>query len=808
MNDPTTTPRRDGRANQLPPIPADRPHDLRAVMDLLEGDRALRRNIVHRHVVPAQPARAVDLPESLAPELRAVLRARGFDQLYTHQADCVEHALAGRHSVVVTPTASGKSLCYTLPVLQSLLADPQARALALFPTKALAQDQLQTLLDLAQPLGRDIKIYTFDGDTPPGARRAIRQAGHVVVTNPDMLHTGILPHHTLWVRLFENLKYVVIDEVHTYRGVFGSHVANVLRRLARLCAFYGAKPTFICCSATIANPRELCETLTGLNVELVDRNGAPRAARAIYFYNPPVVNEELGIRRSVVKESRRIAMRFIGAGLQTIVFARTRARVEILTTYLRRSMARLRRDARRISGYRGGYLPEERRAIERGIKSGAILGVVSTNALELGIDIGQLRVAVLTGYPGTVASLWQQAGRAGRKDQPAAVVFCAASAPLDQFLVQNPEYLLGAPPEHGIVNPENVAILSSQIKCAAFELPFRAGERFGPEDPAPVLEWLEREGVVRRAGDRYHWAENAYPAEDVSLRRPTPENFLVKDATRQNQIIAEVDYDAAPFLIHEKAIYIHDGTSYHVDKLDWAKRLAFVRPIKTDYYTDAIDKTDIRVLDVEHRLFAAGASTEEEADAAGADPERQPEGWPLLARAFGEITVQTIVPKFKKVRFETHEPIGFGDIFVPLREMQTECAWWTLRADFPLRGRTMGMDPSGALVGLANLIGQVTPLLVMCDPRDVRCLAMMKAPHDDRPAIYLYDNYPGGIGLARRAFGMEKRVLAMARQLVEHCACRSGCPSCVGPPLELGEGAKASTLKLLQLMQAAQVGLV
>jgi DEAD/DEAH box helicase domain-containing protein len=498
----------------------------------------------------------------------------------------------------------------------------------------------------------------------------------------------------------------------------------------------------------------------------------------------------------MIKDARRVATRFLSAGMQTIVFCRSRGRVEILTSYLKRAMAKLRQSPDRVRGYRGGYLPAERRAIERGIKSGDILGVVSTNALEMGIDIGQLRVCVMAGYPGTIASAWQQSGRAGRSSMPAVVVMVGSSAPLDQYLLAHPEYFFGTSPEQAIINPENVSILANHIKCAAFELPFQQGETFGPHDPTPVLEYLQSEGLVRQSGERFHWSENAYPAEDVSLRSPSPSNFLVKDITRQNKTIAEVDYWGAAPMLHTEAIYIHDGKTYHVDKLDWDRRMAFVQPIKTQYYTDAVEKTDIRVLDIEHETLASD-ETQAAADASVA-------WWPVAARRFGEITVQTVIAKYKKVLFDSHESIGHGDVYVPMQEMQTECYWLTFSDDLMTRGRTELGDPTAALFGLANILNNVLPLLVMCAPRDVRTVAMVKATHDNKPAIYIYDNYPGGIGLVRRAFAQEKQLLQMAEKLVTGCRCPDGCPSCVGPVLEIGRGGKAAVVKLLKLLQTAK----
>ncbi|HPF71766.1 MAG TPA: DEAD/DEAH box helicase, partial [Candidatus Krumholzibacteria bacterium] len=446
--------------------------NLAQLLDQLRGDAAFLRNVTRWEVLPPEPAVHADIPAELDPRLAAVLAGRGIEKLYSHQAEAVRLALSGRSLVVPTPTASGKTLCYNLPVLDTILRDPQARALYLFPTKALSQDQMHEVHDLVTALGADIKTFTFDGDTPETARRAIRSSGHIVVTNPDMLHQGILPHHTLWVKLFENLRYVVVDEVHHYRGVFGSHVANVLRRLQRIARFYGADPVFICCSATIANPQELAERLVGREVAVVERNGAPRGEKHFIFYNPPVVNSELGIRQSVIKVTRGIAERFMATGCQMIVFARSRMRVELLLTYLEKAGRRVGIRSGDVRGYRGGYLPNERRAIEQGLRDGSVTTVVSTNALELGIDIGRLDVCIMAGYAGTIASTWQQAGRAGRRQSLSCVVLVASSSPADQYVITNPDYFFGRSPEHATLDPDNLVILMSHLKCAAFELPF------------------------------------------------------------------------------------------------------------------------------------------------------------------------------------------------------------------------------------------------------------------------------------------------------------------------------------------------
>ena len=571
--------------------------DLKEIVNrCLLSDRRYGRNITRCEHIPAKPAEYRPFPATMSEDLKKVLRERGIEQLYSHQAEAVRNVQSGKHVAIVTPTASGKTLCYNIPVVDKLIEKPESRALYLFPTKALSQDQLNELYGITKELGRNLKVYTFDGDTPASARKAIRSAGHIVVTNPDMLHTGILPHHTLWIKLFENLSYIVVDELHHYRGVFGSHLSNVIRRLKRICAFYGSNPQFICCSATIANPGQLAETIIEEPFEVVDQNGAPQGEKYFVFYNPPVVNEELGIRRSHVKEAARLSARFVYEGVQTIVFARSRLRVEILTTYLKRIMKRLKRNPEQIKGYRGGYLPLERRAIERGVKEGHILGVVSTNALELGIDIGSLSVSILTGYPGSIASTWQQGGRAGRRQGAALILLIASSSALDQFMVGHPEYFFGQSPEAGIVNPDNLAILASHVKCAAFELPFLDGEKFGTAEVTDILRYLDEEHILRHTKGRWYWSSEKYPAEEVSLRSATPENFVVLNTTRKNEVIGEVDYGSAPFLIHDEAIYLHQTQSFIIDNLDWDRRIAYAREVDSDYYTDAQEKTDIKIL--------------------------------------------------------------------------------------------------------------------------------------------------------------------------------------------------------------------
>lgn len=735
----------------------------------------------HRHEIPARPAVYGDWPTDFPAGLRSALESRGITRPYRHQATAIAHALAGRNTVVITPTASGKSLCYNAPVVQSILQDPNARALYLFPTKALSHDQYGELYELTKASGGDIKIYTYDGDTPPATRRALRDSGNIVVTNPDMLHAGILPHHTTWIRLFENLRYVVIDELHQYRGVFGSHMAGVLARLRRICAFYGRQPTFLCSSATIANPKELAEQLLGEPVELVDENGAPTGPRTFLFYNPPVVNKELNVRRSVRLEARRLAMRFLANEHQVILFGKSRMDVEVMTTYLKRGMARLHRDPEKVTGYRGGYLPNERRAIEKGLRSKEILGVVSTNALELGVDIGSLEVSIMAGYPGTIASAWQQAGRAGRRGAPSVSIYVAGSSALDQFLMKHPEYFFGASPESAHINPTNLPIYAAHLKCAAFEVPFEEAESFCGTDAGPVLQYLEDEHLLRHSGNRWHYASDAYPAEDISLRSAAGENFIVLDTGRQNEVIAEVDFDSAPFLIHDDAVYIHNGRPYLVEKLDWDRRTAYVRHKAVDYYTDAESSSTVQVLMVDDELPGAPGAL-------------------IVARRFGDVSVQTVIAKFKKVKFETQESIGYGPVQVPALEIQTQAAWLTLSGDELRRMNARFSDLGGALRGIAALLRHAVPLHVLCDPRDFSVYATLKSPFDQQPAVYAWDRYPGGIGIAQRVHRSFPEILATARRMVGECSCERGCPSCIGAQMETEKDLKGATIALLEVL--------
>ena len=722
------------------------------------------------HTIPSVPARVESFPVDLDPRLAAALQRRGIRELYTHQAQAYHEVREGRDIVVVTPTASGKTLCYNLPVVDAMLHREDTRALYLFPTKALSADQVDDLHGLVDVLGVDLKTYTYDGDTASDARRTIRAAGHIVVTNPDMLHTAILPHHTKWLRLFESLRYVVLDELHHYRGVFGSHLANVVRRLLRICQFYGSTPQFICCSATIGNPREHAERLIGRPVTLIDQSGAPAGTRVIGLYNPPVVNQALGIRRDAVREAVAVAGELLSSKVQTIFFARTRLGAELLTTYLQDAARQRHLDPDAICGYRAGYLPSERRRIEAGLRSGGIRAVAATNALELGIDIGQLSAAILVGYPGTIASTWQQIGRAGRRSDLSLAILVGSSAALDQFIVTHPEYLFSQPTEEARINPDNLLILTSHLKCAAFELPLRDGETFGPSTLPEILAYLEEERVLHHDADAWHYIADAYPAEEVSLRSASTENVVIIDWTDPRpRVIGEVDLATAPAFVHEDAIYIHLGQQHHVDRLDWEERKAYVRRVDVDYYTDAQIAVDLRVL-------------EEFAGEGGA--------------AHGEAVVTFRPTIYKKLKLATHENVGFGPIHLPETTLHTTAAWWI----FP-RERTPELNTDelqGALLGLAHAIQNVAPLYLMSDPRDLGAAVEIRSPHTGQPTVTIFERVPGGVGQAERLFALRGELITAAIALVEACRCAEGCPSCVGPVLEVGVRGKQHTLLLLK----------
>jgi len=752
---------------------------LEQILDAFERDPEFASMVTRWKRLPAVAPRFAPFPIWLDERIVRTLRARGIDALYSHQAQALESAHARKHTVVVTPTASGKTLCYALPVLHEIAKDPSARALFIFPTKALAQDQLAELERLSTEMSIELKTHTYDGDTPPQARAAIRSAGHVVITNPDMLHTGILPHHTKWVKLFEQLRYVVLDELHTYRGVFGSNVANVLRRLRRICAFYGSHPTFICTSATIANPEELAHRHVEEDVVLIDESGAPRGEKVLVFVRPPVVNASLGIRRSALLTGRDIAATLLASGVQTICFARTRVQTELLVTYLRARFPQPQWPPELVRGYRGGYLPSERRAIERGLRDGSVRGVVSTNALELGIDIGALQAAVLVGYPGTVASTLQQMGRAGRRGELSVAFLVATSSPTDQYVIEHPDFVLGRPPEQGLVNPDNLHVLVGHLKCAAFELPFDRTERFGTEDTPGILSYLDEQGILHEADGRYHWSDQAFPAEAMSLRTASNDNVVIIDTTGgKARVIGEVDRFAAPVLVHEQAIYLHESRQFQVERLDWENGKAYVTEVKVDHYTDAGLSVRIRVLD----SFASDGVTTRG-------------GRSRFERAHGEVLVTALATVYKKLTMYTHENVGWGKITLPEQELQTTSYWLSLAPDAAPGWPKERIEV--ALAGLGNLLHGLAPLFLMCDPHDLGLSVEVRSPHTQRPTIFLFDMTPGGVGFSERLFRATDALLERAREHLAACDCESGCPSCVGPAHAIGHDVKSSVADLL-----------
>lgn len=759
-------------------------HQPMPVLDALERLLAtpeVADAVVTRRILPARPADLVDIPAWLDPRLRSALEQRGMPRLYRHQVEAMDLLRAGEDVLVATPTASGKSLCYHLPVLQSVAEDPAARALYLFPTKALGRDQLAEIRELGQLAGLPLHADVYDGDTPASIRSRIRAAGQVVVTNPDMLHAAILPHHTAWFQLFEQLRYVVIDEAHGYRGIFGSHVANVLRRLARLCAHYGSNPRMVCCSATIGNPAELGELLVGRPLRVVDRSGAPTAEKHVVVLDPPVRDTRTGIRPGASGLARRAALAFLRAGRQTIVFGRSRVQVELLLTSLREAMRDGRGPVERVRGYRGGYLPSERRAIESGLRTGEILGVVSTNALELGIDIGRLDVAVLAGYPGTITETWQRIGRAGRRQGVSAAIVVTGAGPLDRYVAANPQFLFEGLPEEARLDPDNIHVLLAHIRAAAFELPFEPDERFGPAPAHDLLAFLAEEGHVRQADDgRWYWSSENFPASEVSLRVAAPENVLIIDTDGDRpRVIGEVDLFSAPTLVHEDAIYLHESRQYHVDRLDWDERKAYVRPVDVDHYTQAELAVTLKPLEV----FA--------------EEPLSLDRLPVAERSHGEVMVSTLASIYKKLKLDTHENLGWGRIHLPETELHST-AWWLALAPEAANGwRRDELDR--ALVGAGRAVQTVACLLLMSDPRDLGMVAQVRSPHLGRPVIYLWETVPGGVGLSTRLYDRTSELVEVARALVEGCDCRAGCPGCVGPDTGAsGPDARAAATRLLR----------
>lgn len=750
--------------------------NLNQFLDFLKNEDRFLQCISATHTIPSKIAEYDLFPDNLDPVIVRAMHGMGLNRLYTHQKEAITAAFQKKNVVVVTPTASGKSLTYMIPLFQRKLENPHSRSILLFPTKALAQDQMNALNSFNEAAGTNYKIFTYDGDTSPAARRRIVEAGDFILTNPDMLHAGILPHHTIWIKLFENLETIVIDEIHTYRGVFGSHVANLLRRLERIASFYGANPTYLTASATIGNPKEHAESLTGKEFQLIDKNGAPRGEKHIVFYNPPIVNEALGIRASSIKEAADLGAHLITNNISTIIFCRSRLRVELLYTYLTERVPQLKN---KIRSYRGGYLPNERRRIEKELREGSVIGVVSTNALELGVDIGMLDVSITLGYPGSISSLWQQMGRAGRRGNTSLSILVATSDGTDQFLTSHPEYFIEKNPEQAMSNPDNLLIVSDHIKCAAFELPFKDHENFGSYNATQeILDHLEHNRVLKKTGEKYHWMEDMYPANTISLRAGPRENFAIIDITEKGKevVIGEVDLYATPTMIHKDAIYIHQGKQYYVEDLLWDDHQARVRRINVDYYTDAHEKVDIHILEDEGGRIR---------------------NWFDLHR--GELLLRIKAVMFKKIKLESHENLGWGDIHTPEIEMHTQGAWILLPEDHPGRTGISDRELGATLSGTSHALGIISPLFVLCDPRDIKFRSELRSPSFELPAIYFYDSFPGGMELSFRVMENLPVIAQSAMELVEECGCVNGCPSCIGLPDDEFE-VKLRVTKLLEFL--------
>ena len=712
-------------------------------------------------------AKHAEVPGGLRPEVAEAFAKRGIEQFYTHQADAIGHIRAGRNVVIVTGTASGKTLCYTVPMLESYLADPTSRALLIYPTKALAQDQLRGL--------NEIKGYhealrfdagTYDGDTPGQRRRQLRDSGSFILTNPDMLHQGILPNHAKWAGFFAHLKFVVLDELHTYRGIFGSNVANVIRRLKRVCSHYGSSPVFICCSATIANPKEHAERMLAAPVELVNNDGAPRGPKDFALWNPPFIDDAHVERRGSVSEAKQLMTELVKNRVQTIAFLRTRLSAEIMFRYVQEDLQRFGpKLAKSVHAYRGGYLPEERREIEQRLASGDLLGVASTNALELGIDIGGLDACLIVGYPGTVASLWQQAGRAGRGMDESLVILVAQNNPIDQYLVNNPDYIFGQPHENAVIDPDNPHISIGHLRAALYELPLKDHELglFGDYTQA-MLDILADQKLARKTRNGWkHLLAPAntekrltdFPAADIQLRNMGNVVYEIQDVTDNSRVVGYVDEMTAFMQVHPHAIYIHAAETYFVQSLDLEKKIAFVEKRDIDYSTQAVAEEAIKI------------------DETG---NQQP--WRRAQIFSGDVTLTTLVVMFKKVKFHSRDSIGYEGLELPERKMETVAMWLVPPESAREACARHGRHISDALVGLSNVIVDVLPIHVMCDSMDVG--SVVDASCLGTEALFIYDRFEGGIGFAEKAYKLIEPIMQCALTLVQKCRCRTGCPSCVG----------------------------
>jgi len=750
--------------------------DAATFIDRIRDQQFFAEQIAHVEVIPARPAEYADLEAGLHPAVERALAEHGIERLYVHQAEAIEHVRAGESVVIVTGTASGKTLCYNIPVVEAMLADSMATALYIYPTKALAQDQLRGLGMLeTEEMTEWFMAGTYDGDTPGSLRRRLRDAGSVILTNPDMLHQGVLPHHARWNRFFTHLKFVVIDEVHAYRGVFGSHLANVMRRLGRICRHYGSAPQFVCCSATIGNPREHAERITGVTMSAVERDGSPRGPKRFVMWNPPPLTTAArgsdeswrvgGDRRSALGQAVDLMTALVQEGVQTIAFVRTRLASELLFKGVRDRLRPVSRKlAESVHAYRGGYLPEERRDIERRLVERDILGVASTNALELGIDIGSLDACILVGYPGTVASTWQQAGRAGRGEEESVVFLVGQNTPMDQYLMAHQDYLFGQTPEEAVVDPDNPHIIIGHVRCATHELPLGDDEVPGFGKYADVvLELLEEEGVVRHIEDRWYWASSEYPAAQVNLRNISGTVYTIQDGREGERVIGTLDEVSALSQLHDHAVYIHGAETYFVEELDTDQKIARVDRRDLDYYTQSVQSSQIRIDEVEEEGQWLGATV-----------------------AFGDVTVTTSIPMFKKIKFATRDSLGFEKLELPPQELETVAMWFVPPEELAAEMTRQKMIVGEALIGIANVLVEVAPFYVMCDAQDIG--TVVDSSCLGRDALFLHDRYPGGMGFAQRCLQRIHEIMPTIRRVIDECGCDDGCPSCVGsaiPPFAM-----------------------
>ncbi len=717
--------------------------------------------IVHVEEIAARAARYGDLDAPLPPRLADALARQGADKLYAHQTDAIDLARTGHNLIVTTATASGKSLCYNAPVLETLLLNPDARAIYLFPTKALAQDQKGKIDALG--LAPDVVAATYDGDTPKEERGWVKRAARLVITNPDMLHIGVLPYHTGWGLFFRNLRYVVVDEAHVYRGVFGAHVANILRRLRRVAASYGSEPQFLACSATIANPGELFGKLTGLSAETVSGDGAPTGKKHFVFWNPPIYDKETGARKSSNAEATTIFTTLVGEGVRTIAFTRARKSAELLLAYSRAAFERTTRPelAQKIISYRAGYTPAQRREIERRLFNGELTGVTATNALELGVDIGGVDACVLTGYPGTVASTWQQAGRAGRRQGDSLAVLVAADNPLDQFLMRRPDYFFGRPHEHAALDPLNRHILGGHLLCAAYERPLDAAdlELFGGERARHVAHRLCEEGALASRGDRFVYAGTEYPAGLINIRSASLNQFVIVDMSRGGATLGTVEEAKAFETLHPGAVYLHMGEAFVVEELDVQNFRAHVRPAVASYYTEPRIESHTEIKET-------WASKE----------------WGDTIAYFGEVTVTSTVVGFKQKQLFSDEVLGNFDLDLPSQQFETEAVWYPIPSSLVARLEREEGDLGGAVHAVEHASISLLPLFALCDRNDIGGVSTPYHPQVGAPAVFVHDAHPGGVGIAETGYRLLDEWLGATRTLLEECPCADGCPSCIQSP--------------------------